>query len=223
MGAIVQEREEFYDALEETEANEEIAQSHIDYLKGEIERLGNEYYELWAQLDKLKAAEKNVAEPESTELDAKVICERVRNVRRRGINHVVTSKGRHMWYYRGSLISKDIVITILAKEKFTIEEYIAAEKFAEDYWWNVEFPRMLAISNQAFFLEDKHWREIKTYDEELTANVMPAEIDDTDDEIVDAPDKADIHDSLARAMKIDLLKVQDFCREKNLKARKTLA
>lgn len=218
MSAIVVEREEFYDALDAAQANEEISQSHIDYLKGEIERLGTEYYELWAQLDKLKATEKNVAEPETTENAVKVICERVRNVRRRGLNHVVTSKGRHMWYYSGSLISKDIVAVMLAKEGFTIEEYISAEETAEDYWWNVELPRMVAISNQATFLEDKHWREVKSYDEKLTANVMPPEVDDSEDELVDPPEKADIHDSLARAMKIALLKVQDFCREKNLKA-----
>ena len=174
------------------------------------------------QLDKLTVAEKNVAdetvEPETTENAVKEICERVRNVRKRGINHVVTSKGRHMWYEHGSLTSKDIIAIILAKEGFTIEEYIAAEKTAEDYWWNVELPRMVVISNQATFLEDKHWREVKTYDEELTANVMPPEIDDSEDELIDPPDKADIHDSLSRAMKIALLKVQDFCREKNLKA-----
>ena len=47
---------------------------------------------------------------------------------------------------------------------------------------------------------------------------MPPEVDDSEDELVDPPEKANIHDSLARAMKIALLKVQDFCREKNLKA-----
>ncbi len=163
------------------------------------------------------AADETV-EPETTENAVKEICERVRNVRKRGINHVVTSKGRHMWYEHGSLTSKDIIAIILAKEGFTIEEYIAAEETAEDYWWNVELPRMVAISNQATFLEDKHWREVKSYDEEFTANVMPPEVDDSEDELVDPPDKADIYDSLARAMEIALLKYQDFCREYNLKA-----
>ena len=65
MHAIAVERGEFYDALEEAEADEEISQSHIDYLKDEIDRLGEEYNELWAQLVKLQEAEETAhVEPE---------------------------------------------------------------------------------------------------------------------------------------------------------------
>ena len=53
--AIIEEREEFFDALEEAEHDLEIPQFHIDYLNREIERLGDDYQACWAEIDKLQA------------------------------------------------------------------------------------------------------------------------------------------------------------------------
>ena len=52
---IIVERTETIDALEEAEEDEEISQTHIDYLKGRIDELFNEYSDLCKQLDAAKA------------------------------------------------------------------------------------------------------------------------------------------------------------------------
>ena len=57
MREIVAERDEFFTALEEAEANEEISQEHIDYLKSELKRLADEYNELWKREYALKKKE----------------------------------------------------------------------------------------------------------------------------------------------------------------------
>lgn len=60
MSAIVEEREELYDALDEAEANEEYSQNWIDYLEEELEKLRDEYDKLWARLEGIKT-KSNVA------------------------------------------------------------------------------------------------------------------------------------------------------------------
>ncbi len=53
--AIIEEREEFFDGLEEAENDLEIPQFHIDYLHREIDRLTEAYHDCWAEIDKLQA------------------------------------------------------------------------------------------------------------------------------------------------------------------------
>lgn len=52
--AVIAERNEAYDELAAAEANEEIAQWFIDQLKENIEDLGNQYWQLVAELDAAK-------------------------------------------------------------------------------------------------------------------------------------------------------------------------
>lgn len=65
--ATIAERTEAIDALEEAEANEEISQTHIDYLRGYIDELLDEYNDLCKQLDaaKAKVAEQHIILHES--------------------------------------------------------------------------------------------------------------------------------------------------------------
>ena len=53
--ATIAERTEAIDAIAEAEADEEISQTHIDYLKGYIDELLDEYNDLCKQLDAAKA------------------------------------------------------------------------------------------------------------------------------------------------------------------------
>ena len=157
-------------------------------------------------------------EPDKTATDAKVIFDRVVKVRRHGIKHITTKQGRHMWYIYGRLVNKKEITEWLADEDFTVDEYIAAEKIADKYKDEVDFPRFLAIHKQADYLKDKIRRDRKPSNEPLPA-LFPAE-DGDDDELIDPPeiDKTATADSLTRAMTIALENYQDFCRVKNLTA-----
>ena len=55
-------------------------------------------------------------------------------------------------------------------------------------------------------------------DETFRANVMPPDELDADEELIDSREPATISDSLTRAMKIALLKVQEYCLRYDLKA-----
>lgn len=149
--------------------------------------------------------------------DAQIILDKVVKVRRRGIKHVTTKQGRHMWYYFGGRISKIEAAIHLAKLGFTIDEFIAAEKVADEYFWGVEVPRRVAVREQAKFLRDKIKRDSKPSNEPMPA-LYPVEDCDEDDELIDTPevDKDATADSLTRAMTTALEHYQDFCRVKNL-------
>lgn len=81
----------------------------------------------------------------TTQPDAKTIWERVVATRKHGLNHVLTTSGRHMWFYHGELIDKITSKVLLRKYGFTIDEFLKAEKIADEYWERVERKRLIEI------------------------------------------------------------------------------
>ena len=81
-------------------------------------------------------------------------------------------------------------------------------------WNNIEAEQRRRYHEiKAAFFADKIAREVKAYDEDVPFNVMPSETDDTDDELVDPPEKADIYDDLSQKMVSILLKLRSLGRE----------
>lgn len=104
------------------------------------------------------------------------------------VKHQIDRNGKHLWYSYGGRIKQSLAAQILANEGFrNLDEFFAAEKVASGYKDKVLWPRWLAIEKQSEHLMAKIWTEAKSYDETFTANVMPAEEDDNDDELVDEP------------------------------------
>lgn len=140
IGSVIAERAEYYEALEEAEADEEISQEHIDYLNEEIERLGNEYWELCRQRDNAPDDEPPADKPAATEFSEDItdapsddiadICKRTPDyIEIDGATvskiEVKTDGGRNRYYINGKRASHDKAIEACGKMRgdnhFTIE------------------------------------------------------------------------------------------------------
>lgn len=144
--------------------------------------------------------------------DAKSTFDRVVKTRRHGIGHVTTKQGRHMWYIYGRLVNKKEITEWLADEGFTVEEYIAAEKVADKYEEEVEFPRRMAIREQAEFLRNKIADDRKASVEPMPA-LFPTEDSGDDDELIDPPidERARLEANLTECQSKERAKWQIFC------------
>ena len=109
------------------------------------------------------------------------------------------------WDHYGEYETPAQVETVISRLKEAIER--GDKEFT--------FPTVEELNNPPIIAELDGTEEDDD-DEPFTANVMPPEQKDDDDELADPPIKPPITDSLARAMKENLERVQTFCRNHDL-------
>ena len=127
-------------------------------------------------------------------IDPEIIYKAVKTVGgevRRTISRGFEKGGKEMWFSFGRRISKTRAAELLAECGFrSIDEFIAAEKVAEQYKDELLWPRWYTNRQKAKFLRDKIWAEVKPCDDNAEVfNLLPAldDLNDVDDEpMVDA-------------------------------------
>ena len=123
-------------------------------------------------------------------IDPEIIYKAVKTVGgevRRTISRGFEKGGKEMWFSFGRRISKTRAAELLAECGFrSIDEFIAAEKVAEQYKDELLWPRWYTNRQKAKFLRDKIWAEVKPCDDNAEVfNLLPDvnTLNDVEDEI----------------------------------------